>query len=94
MPTPEQPLIAKNSTAATVAGGSAAAIVAALGWLATELVDIEKKVSAASERVELTLQSVEDRIGDIDDDVDELQKAFAVLEAATFKMVEREREQK
>ena len=87
----EQPLIPKNATAATVAGGSAAAVIAALGWLATELVDIEKKVSAASERVTLTLESVEDRIVRIDGDVDELQKAFAVLEAATIKMVERDK---
>ncbi len=64
----QEPPVAKlPSSTKTAIGGIGAGIMAAVGWLTTEFIDLEKSVTQSLERS----QRISDRLERSDDDIDE-----------------------
>ena len=78
-PPSQNPFTGPKSAAAV--GGVGAAVLAALGWLASELIDIEQRVERATNRVEIGQSNISKQLIRLDEDVDDLQDRMAVIES-------------
>jgi hypothetical protein len=76
----EKPLVPKNPAGAMAAGGTLTALLGALGWVASEMVTLEKDVTQVGDRIQATQEQHGEMLRDIDEDVDKLEDRMTIVE--------------
>jgi hypothetical protein len=76
----EKPLVPKNPAGAMAAGGTLTALLGALGWVASEMITLEKDVTQVGDQIQATQSQHSEMLRDIDEDVDKLEDRMTILE--------------
>jgi hypothetical protein len=76
----EKPLVPKSPAGAMAAGGTLTALLGALGWVASEMLELEKTVTHVGDQITSTQTQHSEQLKDIDEDVDKLEDRMTILE--------------
>jgi hypothetical protein len=82
----EKPLVPKSPAGAMAAGGTLTALLGALGWIATEMLDIEKTVTHVGDQITSTQTQHSEQLKDIDEDVDKLEDRMTIIEQEVLEL--------
>jgi hypothetical protein len=81
---PPEPLIPRTAVSGATVGGIGAGLVASIGWLATEIVSLERQVALATERVAATSQDYNRRLTATEEAIQTLRERMATFERAVL----------
>jgi predicted nucleic acid-binding Zn-ribbon protein len=85
----DPPLVPKSPAGAMAAGGTVTALMAALGWLASEMLDLEKTVTHVGDQITSVQSQHSEQLGDIDEDVDKLEDRMTIMEREMLELTNR-----
>lgn len=80
MSDPARPLIPNTPVSGAAVGGVGAALLAALGWLGSEIVSMERTVTQAMERVTSVSENYNRRITATEEAIQTMRERLAVFE--------------
>lgn len=84
MPEPNKPLVPQTAAGVATVGGLGAAILASLGWLATEFIEIEQRLTRVETRWDARITSVDAQAKDIRNLVEQVDRRLFLLENAEY----------
>lgn len=88
---PHAPGVLKNLPSGAVTGGTAAAILAALGWIVQEFVDIQRTMERLETKMAAQTIAITTLTTDVQGDVNALRDRVLLLEREVFGKTLRER---
>lgn len=83
-PPPQSPHILKNLPSGAVTGGTAAAILAALGWIVQEFVEIQRTMERLETKMAAQTIAITTLTTDVQGDVNAIRDRVLLLEREVF----------